>query len=166
MGLLYGRAGRLSTKNAGFRPAQGGDEATGLPEFPLGCEHLGGNEWDVLLAIRWVHGMSVICTECGLKTPWFVAGGDSDPKSECWLTTSDPWSTTRYMWQQVFNKCKLWCLPATGPDACVYNWTSDKPCCDHCGDHPVSTICLNDTRGHGSRGRGGITTPVSSYTLL
>ena len=23
--------------------------------------------------------------------------GDSDPKSECWLTTSDPWSTTWYM---------------------------------------------------------------------
>ena len=69
MGLLYGRAGRLSTKNAGFRPAQGGDEAAGLPELPLGCEYLGGNERDVLLAIRWVHGMSVICTECGLKTP-------------------------------------------------------------------------------------------------
>ena len=92
--------------------------------------------------------------------------GNTVSGSECWQTTSDPWSTTGYMWQQVFNKSKLWCLPATGPDACVYNWTSNKPCCDHCGDHPVSNICLNDTRGHGSRGRSGITTPVPSYTLL
>eukprot|EP01045_Picozoa_sp_COSAG04_P024199 COSAG04_NODE_2990_length_3306_cov_3.945744_1_plen_64_part_10 len=63
--------------------------------------------------------------------------------SGCWHTTSDPWDTTGYLWQQVFNQSKLWCLPETGPDACVYNWTSDEPCCDHCGDHPVSNICLN-----------------------
>lgn len=87
-------------------------------------------------------------------------------KSSCWTTASDPWRTTGYLWQQVFNHSRLWCLPEKGPNACVYNWTSHRPCCDHCGDHPISNICLNDTRDPGSRGRRGITTAVPSYTLL
>ena len=87
-------------------------------------------------------------------------------------------NTSGYLWQQVFNStrcaadplCDSWCSTATDPTgtdphACIYNWTSTEPCCDDCGDHPVSNICQNESKGRGSRGRAGIVAPLPSYSL-
>ena len=115
---------------------------------------------------------------------WFFFGGNDagseDDPPEAWNPKMNPFNTSGYLWQQVFNStrraadplCDSWCSSAfgepgrqEGPGACVCNWTSDKPCCDECGDHPVSNICLNDTRGRGSRGRAGIVTAPPSFSI-